>query len=64
MIVDIVCNCHGYEPYLNTNKLSTWMVKYTMDLSRRGYNSIGFVGYMNDIFHSLCFVARILYLRT
>jgi hypothetical protein len=63
MMVDTVSKCYGYTPKLQANKLSTYILHYTMDLNKKGYVCTG-IGYWNEILHSLCMISRILYLTT
>lgn len=63
MMVDTVSKCYGYTPKLQANKLSTYILHYTMDLTKKGYVCTG-IGYWNEILHSLCMISRILYLTT
>lgn len=63
MIVDIVAKCKGYLPLLNSNDWLSFILKYTMDCEKRGYNCKG-IGFWNEIFHFLCIISRILYLHS
>ena len=63
MITDMISKSLGYPPKLKSDEWCTFMLKYTMDLNKRGYNCVG-VGYWNMIFHFLCMTSRILFIRT
>lgn len=63
MITDIIAKCCAFSPKLTTDKWSTHILKYTMDVKKTGYVCVG-VGYYNQIFHFLCIVSRVVYLQT
>ncbi len=63
MITDVVSKCLGYAPQLESDRWSTIMLKYTMNINKRGYICTG-IGYWNELLHFLCFLAGILYFKT
>lgn len=63
MIMDIIAKSHGFTPIVRGNHWLTFILKYTMNLNRKGASFIG-LGYWNEIFHYTCIVARVMFLRT
>jgi hypothetical protein len=46
MVTDIISKCFGFHPRLDSNSWGTFMLKYTMNIDKRGYSSVG-IGYWN-----------------
>jgi phosphatidylglycerophosphate synthase len=63
MIMDIIAKSHGFTPIVRDNHWLTSVLKYTMNLNRKGASYIT-LGYWNEIFHYVCIVARVMFLRT
>ena len=64
MITDIISKVCKYGPKITVDHWCTYMLKYTMDDKRRGYSSVGFFGYWNELIHFACLLSGILYIST
>lgn len=63
LVVDIVSKTTGWTPTISADHWSTWMLKHTMEVGKKGY-SCRHLGYWNLIFLFVCILARILFIRT
>ena len=62
MMVDTVSKAQEYSPKLVSCNMTTYILRYTMNLQRTGY-ALSNLGEMNQFFHILGMTCRILYLR-